>query len=156
MPSVAMMNENSPIGARLMPPLMEVSRSCPHIIIPMVANMSLNTTAMIAIGTIEVQRAAMTDGSTIMPTERKNTAPNMSFTPRVTCSMCPECFVPAISEPAINAPSSIENPSRCATRAIKKQNPIDSTVSISSVMNSVILLRTVGRIYIPSRSHITR
>ena len=86
MPRLAMMNENSPIGAREMPPLNAVSGSWPESIIPIVANISLATTASIAIGTIEVQRAAMMPGSTIIPTDRKNIAPNISFMPAVTLS----------------------------------------------------------------------
>ena len=52
MPRLAMMNENSPIGARETPPLTAVSISCPERIIPIVANMSFATTAITAIGMI--------------------------------------------------------------------------------------------------------
>ena len=86
MPRLAIMNENSPIGARDMPPRRDVSMSWPESIIPMVANMSFAITAMTAIGTMDVQREAMIAGSTIIPTDRKNMAPNMSFMPAVTLS----------------------------------------------------------------------
>ena len=158
MPRLAMMNENSPIGAREMPPLNAVSGSgsWPESIIPIVANISLATTASIAIGTIEVQRAAIIPGSTIIPTDRKNIAPNMSLMPAVTLSTLWTCRVPAKSDPAMNAPSSIEKPSQCASIPMRKQKPRLSSVRVSSLISPIVLSRMVGRKNMPRISQSTR
>ena len=120
------------------------------------ANMSLKTIASSAIGTIDFQFDAITEGSTIIPTDRKKMAPKRSFIPEVTRLTSSAWTVPAIRDPAIKAPSSMEKPSLLASRAIEKQSPMDRTASISSLMRSMILLRTVGRMYIPRSSHATR
>ncbi len=59
-PREAMINENSPIGARLKPLLTAVVRLCPDKIMPAIANTSLAPTATTAIIIIDTQLEAIT------------------------------------------------------------------------------------------------
>ena len=83
-------------------------------------------------------------GSSIMPTERKNTEPNRSLTPEVRCSTRSACTVPASSEPAMKAPSAEEKPSAFASSTMPKQMPRELTSSVSSFISGVALFISVG------------
>ena len=95
-------------------------------------------------------------GSSIIPTEMKNTAPNRSLTPEVRCSTRSAWTVPASSEPARNAPSAEEKPSASARSTIPKQMPSDTISSVSSLISLDALFSSVGSRKMPSTSHSTR
>ena len=83
---------------------------CPVISMPNVPKTiipTITTADKISIGT---QYCAMMVGSTIMPTEMKNTEPKRSLIGTVTCSIFSAKLVPARIEPITNAPRAIENP----------------------------------------------
>ena len=144
MPSVAMMNANSPICASEQPQCIAVFRLCPERSTPSDEKNSLPTrvtSVMIMMGMMYCTTIA---GSSIMPTDKKNTAPKRSFTPEVRCSTRSACIVPARSEPARNAPSADEKPSAFASSTMPKHMPSDTMRSVSSFMNVTDLFSSVG------------
>ena len=104
-----MMNENSPICARLMPACTEVRMPLP------VRNAPSDDADDLADDDHhrEHERSppsarAMSAGSISMPTETKKIAANMSRTGWTRCSICFSSPDSATSEPARNAPSATE------------------------------------------------
>ena len=85
-PRDAMMKENSPICAKLKPPSTEFFRFCPDISIPMVPKIGCPMTVTKNIIRIGSQYFTIMSGSTIIPTDTKKMAPNMSLIPLVRCS----------------------------------------------------------------------
>ena len=108
---------------------------------------------MISMGTMY---CTTIDGSSSMPTDKKNTAPKRSFTPLVRCSTRSACIVPASSDPARNAPSADEKPKAFASSTMPKHMPSDTIRRVSSFMNVTDLFSSVGSRYIPKMSHSTR
>ncbi len=98
----------------------------------------------------------MTDGSTIIPTEMKNTEPNRSLTGETTRSMRSAKLVPASMEPMTNAPSASENPQNTENTAMPRQSPIDTMSSVSELRYRRQVLSSVGRTNTPTANHMTR
>jgi hypothetical protein len=102
------MNANSPICVRLMPACVLVRTSLPDRKAPTLTASSLPITTTTESTTTATQCSATRRGSIIMPTETKNTAPNMSRTPTTRCSTRPPSPDSATSEPAMKAPRATE------------------------------------------------
>ena len=140
-PSVAIMNENSPTGARLKLLCNEVRTSTPP-------NMNENTPTMLritsttnVITTIGSQYLASMAGLIIIPTETKNTAANKSFIGETRCSMCSASTVSAKMLPMTNAPKAGEKPANDANTTIRKHKASATISSVSSFI-SVRALRS--------------
>ena len=132
-PSVAMINENSPICVRQKPDSMATLSDCPVASMPNVPNNIIPTITTTDSSAIVPAYSMMIVGLTIMPTDMKNTAPNKSFTGLTMRSMRSASLVPANMEPMTNAPRAIEKPLFTENTAIKKHKPIAMTSIISSV-----------------------
>ena len=123
---------------------------------PMVPNTIMPTITTAASSSICHQYCTSTAGSTIMPTEMKNTDPNRFLIGTITLSMRSDIMVPARIEPMTNAPSSRLNPHTTENTAIEKHSAIDTTISVSSLRYARALLKNVGNTYTPTRNHIIR
>ena len=99
------------------------------------------------------QCSPMTCGSTIIPTDTKNMAPNRSLIPFTRCMICSLSRVSANMEPITNAPSAAENPARVASVTITKHRPMLTSSRISSLRYLCAFLSIVGIRYIPTRNH---
>ena len=93
------------------------------------------------------------DGSTSIPTDTKNTAPNKSLTGFTRCSMCSALGASAIREPMMKAPRAAENPMCVARTTIPKHKPMEATIKVSSFIKSFAFLKKVGMRYIPITNH---
>ena len=96
------------------------------------------------------------EGSTIMPTDTKNIAPNIFFIGVTSVSIRSAETVPAIIDPARKAPRADENPILFAITTMRRHMPIDTTMAVSSFMSFLTFERNVGMRRIPTASHITR
>src|SRR5688572_2063015 len=86
-PNDAIINENSPICDKLIPVCIDDLSGCPAIITPTVTKNGLaNNNTSVASNTGN-QYSLITEISISIPTETKNTAPNMFFSGLVTCSI---------------------------------------------------------------------
>jgi hypothetical protein len=103
-----MMNENSPICARVMPAWTEMRTLLPVKKAPTETPMVLPTMTSNDSASTGPQWSTMTAGSSSIPTETKKTAANMSRTGWTRCSMGLASPDSAMSEPAMNAPSATE------------------------------------------------
>ena len=110
MPRVAMMKANSPICVSEKPASMATLRFWPVTSIPNVPNSIMPTITTPDSTRIGAQYWAMICGSTIMPTDMKNTEPKRSLTGETTRSIRSAKLVPARIDPITNAPSASENP----------------------------------------------
>ena len=109
-PSVAIMNENSPIWERLIPACKEVLSGCPEMIAPTATNRvfpKITTNTRMAVGRAYSNKS---DGLISIPTEIKKIAPNRSLTGLSRCSIFSAWVVSARIEPIINAPKAAEKP----------------------------------------------
>ena len=103
-----MMNENSPICARLMLAAMEVRTPAPVRKAGMETPMILPPITTVERTRMGSQFARTSAGSMSMPTETKNTAANKSRTGSSRCSMRAPSPDSATSDPAMKAPSATE------------------------------------------------
>ncbi len=108
MPSAAMMKENSPIWARLMPACTEVRVPLPARNAPSETPTTLPTMTTAVSTPTAAQCSAIRPGSMSMPTETKKMAANRSRIGRIRCSTCFSSPDSATSEPARNAPRATE------------------------------------------------
>ena len=144
MPRFAMIKENSPICVWLMAPYIEVRRSSPAATIPSTKSTAFPTITAIVKIKIGIKYSTSIDGTTISPTDTKNTAPNKSLHGATRCSTRSPCMVPARMEPARKAPNAVENPMASASHTIAKQMPSDVTKSVSSLINSCVFCKNDG------------
>ena len=79
------------------------------------------------------QYVTSTPGSTIMPTEMKNTEPNRFLTGAITRSMRSAAMVPASIEPITKAPSSRLKPHATENTAIEKHRAMATISRVSSL-----------------------
>ena len=103
-----MMNENSPICARLMPASIDVRMPLPVKNAPSATLTTLPATTSTARTTIGTHSRATAAGSISMPTATKKIAAKRSRTGSIRCSIASPCPDSAASEPARNAPSATE------------------------------------------------
>ena len=83
-------------------------------------------------------------GSTIIPTDTKNIAPNRSFTGCTSFSMLALSVVSASSDPITNAPSAAEKPAFVASITIPRQNASATTSSVSPFKYRFTRFSSVG------------
>ncbi len=107
-PTLAMMNENSPIWARLNPAFIAVRRPWPARKAPIVTASTFPTMTVSVSTRTAPQCSASALGSMIIPTDTKKIAANMSRTGRTSFSISASCPDSAISEPAMKAPNATE------------------------------------------------
>jgi hypothetical protein len=103
-----MMKANSPICVRLIPACVLVRTSLPDRNAPTLTASSVPATTTAESTTTATQCSATSRGSIIMPTDTKNTAPNMSRTPTTRCSTRLPSPDSATREPAMKVPSATE------------------------------------------------
>ncbi len=126
-----MMNENSPICARLMPACTDVRTLCPVKKLAMDTATTLPTTTSIVNSSTAGQRRSTTIGSNIMPTDTKKMAAKMSRTGATSRSTVFSSPDSAISDPAMNAPNATEYPNDAANSAAAKHKATE-TMSVVS------------------------
>ena len=103
--------------------------------------------------TIGFQYSMSIIGSTIIPTDTKNIAPNKSFTGDTRLSMRSASSVSARILPMMNAPKAAEKPHKSATTTIAKHNP-RATISIVSLLSiDLNFLKNSGSRKIPVMNH---
>ena len=151
-PSAAMMKENSPICARLIPARIDVR-------IPWPARNDQNVTPIMFPArtrarktTMGIQCRTMSAGSISIPTETKNTAAKPShigFTVRATFFSNPDS---ATRAPAMKAPSATEYPKTRARRAQPKQMPTLATSVVSGRFRRTTARIRRGTVSIPTTS----
>ena len=144
MPSEAMMNENSPIWVRVKPLSIATLRFWPVTSIPSVPKIIMPAITTAARIRICHQYCTSTCGSTIIPTEMKNTEPKRFLTGPITRSIRSAITVPARIEPITNAPNSSEKPHITLNTAIEKQSPMATTKSVSSFRYDLTRVRKEG------------
>ena len=135
---------------------MAVFREFPDISMPRVENVicpSIVTTVISRIGAIYSNSIS---GTIIIPTDMKNTAPNISLIGLIMCSTFSASTVPPMIEPAIKAPSADEKPITFASITIPRHIASDTISRDSSFISLEAFLRNVGIRYIPSASQSTR
>ena len=93
--------------------------------------------------------STITVGSTIMPTEMKNTPPKRSFTGFTTFSMCSASQVPARMEPITKEPRASEKPEDTENTAMRKQSPMAVMSSSSLLIYLRKNLKNDGNRYTP-------
>ncbi len=126
-----MMKANSPICVRENPASMATFRFWPVTSIPKVPSSIMPKITTPDSTRIGAQYCVMMCGSTIMPTDMKNTDPNRSFTGVTTRSIRSAKLVPARIEPITNAPNASENPQQTEKTAMPRHSPIDMIRSVS-------------------------
>ena len=133
MPRVASMKANSPTWATLKPQITERSMPLPASRAPDAAKKEVPVSTARVIASTIPQCSAMTPGSSIIPTETKNMAPNRVLRPETSCIILSFSTVSDSIEPITNAPSADEKPTAVARATIAKQRPMLITSSISSL-----------------------
>ena len=151
-----MMNENSPIWARLKPAFTAVLSDWPDKSAPRQQKSERPATVTTASSTTAPRLSSTAKGATSMPTETKNTAPNRSLSGLNRAAMRGACTVPARIDPAMNAPRAEENPMLTASAAMPKHSAIEATSSISSLTVSRMRLRALGTTMTLSANHMMR
>ena len=151
-----MMNENSPICARLSPLITEVFSVAPDNRAPNPQNSERPMMATKAMTTMAPRFSVTAAGVTSMPTDTKNTAPNRSLMGLNSASTRIACTVPARMDPARNAPSAEENPMASARTTIPKHSAMDAMSRISSLSSERRRLRALGTRMTLSANHTTR
>ena len=134
-PSEAMMKANSPICVRLKPHCMAIFNGCPESNTPKVPKTACPTMTASVMTRIGTAYWTIMPGSTIMPTDTKNTAPNRSLTGLTNRSMDSASAVSAKMEPMIKAPKAGENPVCEAMTTMAKQSPSETISSVSSLIS---------------------
>ena len=155
-PNDAMMNENSPICVSAKPLSMAMLNGCPVASIPKVPKRIMPTTTTMLSRAMVPACATITAGSTIIPTEMKNTAPKRSLTGVMMRSMRSASTVPANIEPITKAPSASEKPDLTENTAMRKQRPMAIISIISSVRKLRKRLKSEGSRNTPTVNHITK
>ena len=84
--------------------------------------------------------SAISDTSTIIPTETKNMAPKRSFTGATRCSICSASTVSARMLPMMKAPKAAEKPTAEAMTTMPKHRA-RAVISIVSLLISDLTLR---------------
>ena len=106
--------------------------------------------------TIGTAYSAMTLGSTSMPTDTKNMAPNRFLTGSTTLIIFSASIVSASMLPMTNAPKALLKPTSADTTAMRKHKPKATTSSVSSLMTPLMRLRNIGMRKMPTTNHSTR
>ena len=155
-PSVAMINENSPICVRLKPLSIAILSGWPVASMPVVPNTIIPTITTTDSSVIVPAYCTITSGLTIMPTEMKKTAPKRSFTGPTMRSMRSASGVPARIEPMTKAPSASEKPLSTENIAIRKHSPMEMMSIISSLMTRLKRRKMVGITNTPTTNQMMR
>ena len=130
-----MIKANSPICVKLNPHCIAVLSGCPASNTPNVPNNDCPTITANVMTTIGPAYSTIIKGSTIIPTETKNMAPNKSFTGLTRRSILSASTVSARIDPMIKAPNAAENPVWAASTTIPKQSPSDTISKVSSLIS---------------------
>ena len=144
MPTVAMINENSPICPKHIPARTELRRLSPESSMPTPELSDLSTTTTTVMTRICHQYCRRMDGLTIIPTETKNTAPKRFLMGVVSLWIISASSVSARMVPMMKAPKADEKPALLASHTMKKHSPTANTVRVSSDMNLRVNFRMDG------------
>ena len=144
-PSPAMINANSPTCARLKPVCSAVLMFLPAIITPNADTKVLPKIVINESIRIGNQYSARIFGSTIIPTETKNIAPNKSLMLLRLCSMCSPSTVSPRIEPIMKAPKADEKPVNTARVTMPKHKPTEIMSRVSSFISFFERLKKVGK-----------
>ena len=146
-PEEAIIKANSPSWAREKPLKIDVSKRLPESKKPKVDKITLpviTTKVIIKIGLIY---SINIPGSTSIPTEVKNTAPNKSFTGLMVASMRSASSVSAKIDPIMNAPKADENPTDVAIKTMPKHKAMAVKSNSSSFNNGIIFKKRIKTNY---------
>ena len=135
---------------------MAVLSGWPVTTMPKVPKVIMPTTTTTASSKMMPALCHMSTGSTIMPTEMKNTAPKRSFTGVMMRSMRSASVVPASIEPITKAPRASENPDHTASVAMPKHSPMAMMSKSSSPMKRLNFLSRLGMTKMPTVNQMMR
>ena len=98
----------------------------------------------------------MTAGSTSMPTDTKNMAPNKFFTGSTSFIILSASIVSARMLPITKAPKAELKPTFVDITAIRKHRPSDTMMSVSLFISRRVALRNSGTMNMPTTNHSMR
>ena len=150
------MKPNSPSWARLNPVWTALFRPFPAVSTPSVTKIMSEIRTTRVMTSMVPQCSAITCGATIIPTETKKIAPNISLIGVTSFSIRSDSTVSASIDPITNAPSAEENPTPSAKATMARQSPMLTMSRTSSLMYFFAFLRRVGMRYIPTRNQSMR
>ena len=151
-----MMNENSPICARLIPDCTASRSEWPVRNVPADTATTLPTITSSEKARIGPHVSRTTSGSIAIPTETKKMATKRSRIGVMRCAISSPSPDSATSEPAMKAPNATEYPKRSASNAAPNETPIETTTVVSGLPSARTARINGGIVTRPTAMRTTR